>query len=167
MSSGENVDGRWNPPKNGPGTDEEQTLEAEVLLVIRGRKKKRPNAPETSKKKHFERPNQGKKERKWSMEKFAAGCARISFEFHPKDDLKERIVKHATNAASSRRYQVADGPDFWQVQGTSTPVVPQASQTASGTSPDPGSLLPSRGGLVQFGGRVSGGPGAAGHAMKE
>jgi hypothetical protein len=35
--------------------------EAEYLIVIKARKKRRPNAPGTSKRKHYERPNQGKR----------------------------------------------------------------------------------------------------------
>jgi hypothetical protein len=86
------------------------------------------------------------------------GGARTNFEFHPSDNVQTRIVKHATNAASSRRYQIADGPDFWQSQGASAPFLPPPSKTAPGTSPNPDSLLPSGGGLLQFGRRVFGGP---------
>jgi hypothetical protein len=101
-------------------------------------------------------------ERKFLMDKFAEGCARTRFEFNPLSELKDRIVKHVTDAASSRRFQVADGPDFGRIQGTSALVVPPESPTAPGTSPDPGSLAPSGVRLVQFGRRVFGEPGEAG-----
>jgi hypothetical protein len=99
---------------------------------------------------------QASPERKWLMEKFAAGCARTNFVFHPNDDLQERIVKHATNSVRSRRYQFADGVDFWQSQETSAPVVSPASQTALMTSHDPGSLLRPGGGWFRSGNVSSG-----------
>jgi hypothetical protein len=99
-------------------------------------------------------------ERNRRMEKFAEGCARTNFEFNPSDISQERIGRYATNAASSGRYQIADGPDFRKLERESAPVVvPPAPQSTLGASPEPdsGSLTPSRGGLFQFGRRVFGG----------
>jgi hypothetical protein len=108
---------------------------------------------------------QASEERKRRMEKFAEGSAGTNFEFNPSDITRERIGKHPSNAVSSRRYHVADGPGFWKFWRPSTPAaVLPAQQPTPGTSPDPdsGSLPPSGGELIQFGRRVFGGPGEAG-----
>jgi hypothetical protein len=98
--------------------------------------------------------------RKLQIERFGAGVAKFgqAFEWHTygEGDAPVRADTYAYHAAASRRFRVLDGPDAWN-QGRVV-VVPPVSDEVPGTS----AKLANSTGLVQFGGRVFGGPGEVG-----
>jgi hypothetical protein len=71
--------------------------EAEFLLIIRGRRKKKPNAPGTSKGKHYERANQkkGKREFTWApqQERIVQPTVQPKVEPPRSPDWKPLVIK--------------------------------------------------------------------------
>jgi hypothetical protein len=101
--------------------------------------------------------------RKEVIERFCIGVRKFvrPFELAPLHEAPlNRTSGYVLHAASSRRFQVADGADDWSCGAPS--FVPPAAQWLPGTAPDPGSLPPSGGGLVQFESPIFGGQGEAG-----
>jgi hypothetical protein len=101
--------------------------------------------------------------RKGVVDRFCEGVRKFvrPFELFPLHEAPlDRTTGYVLYAASSRRFQIADGADLW-TQGCLS-FAPAPSQTVAGTVPDPGSLSPPGEWLVQFEFRVLGRPGEAG-----
>jgi hypothetical protein len=98
--------------------------------------------------------------RKLQIERFSAGVAKFgqAFKWHAygKGDAPVRADTYSYHAAASRPFRVSDGPDLWN-QGP-VKFAPPASDEMLGTFPK----LANSTWLVQFGGRVFGGPGEVG-----
>jgi hypothetical protein len=96
--------------------------------------------------------------RKELIEKFCQGVQSFAqpFKLLPLSEMEDqRELCYVNSAASSRRFQIADGANYWSAGPVS--FAPPALNQGPGTSP-PGA------GLIQFGGRVFGGPREAGTA---
>jgi hypothetical protein len=94
--------------------------------------------------------------RKELIEKFCRGVQSFaeSFDVQPLSEMEDkRALCYMNSAVSSRRFQIADGANYWSSRATS--FAPPASDEVPGAYP-PGA------GLIQFGGRVLGAPGEAG-----
>jgi hypothetical protein len=102
--------------------------------------------------------------RKVQIERFSAGVEKFgqAFEWYAHSATEAgpsvRANMYSHHAAASRRFRVSDGPDLWN-QGRVV-FVPRRTNRWRRGRPPPQSANPTW--LLQFGGRVFGGPGEAG-----